>query len=494
MKKTISGESLKKNVIYNICYQILILILPLITAPYISRVLSSDNVGAYSYTQAFANYFVLFAMLGVNNYGNRIIAQVRDDRKKLSSTFWEIYTLQLALTIFVSTAYLLYVSTFVNGNRLIYILQFIYVISAAFDINWFCFGLEKFKITVTRNAIIKSLVAAAIFIYVNSTSDLDIYTFIMASGILVSQIVIWPFVIKQVDFVKPSIKGIVRHIKPNLVLFVPVVAISLYNIMNKIMLGIFSTSSEVGYYDYAQKIVEVPIAIILALGTVMMPRMSNLVATGNKERGKELTNKAMLFAILLSTAFAFGLAGIAPIFTPWFYGTSFARSGVFILWLCPVILFKSLAGIIRTQFIIPNEKDSIYILSITSGAIVNLVTNYFLIPIYAGKGAVIGTVLAEATVCLIQFGKTRHDINFKVYLRDGIILCMVGLVMYLVVHQLSSFSSSVIITLIVQVCVGGVIYMVLAALYLVKIKKEYSMVNEVLKIMHIRFRIGVKKA
>ncbi|MGV8905508.1 MAG: flippase [Acetobacterium sp.] len=490
MKKTIQGESLKKNVIYNMSYQMLILILPLVTAPYISRVLGADNIGAYSYTQAIANYFVLFGMLGVNNYGNRIIAQVRDDRKKLSTAFWEIYTIQLILTILAVIVYLLYVFINVEENRLIYLLQFMYVLSAAFDINWFCFGLEKFRITVTRNTIIKTLNVAAIFIFVNSKSDLDRYTFIIAFGILVSQIVIWPFVIKQVDFIKPSIKGIVRHIKPNLVLFVPVIAISLYNIMDKIMLGMFSTSFEVGYYDFAQKIIEVPNAIIFALGTVMMPRMSNLVVTKNNEIRKELMNSSMLFAMLLSTAFAFGLAGIAPIFTPWFYGSGFTRCGVFIVWLCPVIIVKSYAGIIRTHFLIPNEKDSIYIIAVTSGAIVNIIANYFLIPLYAGIGAVIGTVLAETSVCLIQFAKIRHDIDFKVYLKDALSFCAVGLVMYFAVKQLSSISSKAIITLIVQVCVGAVIYMLLAVLYLVKIKKDYNMINKVLKIMHIKFKFG----
>lgn len=493
MKRIIRGESLKKNILYNTCYQILILILPLITAPYISRVLGADNIGVYSYTQAFANYFVLFSMLGVNNYGNRIIAQVRDERKKLSITFWEVYTLQLIMTIFVSTIYLLYVLYYIKENRQIYILQFMYVISAAFDINWFCFGLEKFKITVTRNSIIKVLDAIAIFVFVNSTSDLGIYTFIIAIGILASQIVIWPFVIKQIDFVKPSIKGIIKHVKPNLFLFIPALAISLYTVMGKIMLGMLSTPSELGYFDYAQKIVEVPNTIILALGTVMMPRMSNLVATGNKAKGKELMDKSMLYAMLLSTAFAFGLAAIAPIFAPWFYGTSFIRCSVFILWLCPVIIFKGCAGIIRTQFIIPNEKDNIYILSILSGAIANVLVNYFMIPIYGGIGAVIGTILAEALVCVIQFVKTRHDINLKAYLKDELNFFAFGALMYFIVHQLMSIGSKAIVTLIVQMFVGALVYGILSIIYLVKIKKEYGIIKKVFKILPSKFMLENKK-
>lgn len=369
MRKVVEKKDpLKLNIIYSTVYQVLVLIIPLITAPYVSRVLGATNLGIYSYTQAFANYFVLFAMLGVANYGNRSIAQVRDDSKLLSRTFWEIYSFQIFVTIIISIIYLIYCFVAVSQNRIIYLLQFLYVVSAGFDINWFFFGIEKFKLTVTRNIIIKIINAVLIFALVKERSDLSIYTLIMSLGTLVSVVILIPFLMRYVSFEKIEVKNVLKHIKPNLILFIPVIAISLYNIMDKLMLGYLSTADEVAFYSNAEKIAQLPNSIIMAVGNVLMPRMSNLIATGEKEKSSKLFDKSMTFMIVSSVLLAFGMASVSKVFAPWFYGEEFARCGLFILWLCPTIVFKSIAGSVRTQLIIPMERDKVYILSVSVGA------------------------------------------------------------------------------------------------------------------------------
>ena len=147
-------SSIKKNFLYNSLYQILVMFIPLITMPYISRVLGAQGVGTYSYAYSIANYFVLFIMLGLNNYGNRTIARVRDNEEKLSKTFWSIYALQLFLGIIINIIYVGY-SFFISSNIYISLSMFFYVLSATFDINWLFFGLEKFKLTIIRNTTIK---------------------------------------------------------------------------------------------------------------------------------------------------------------------------------------------------------------------------------------------------------------------------------------------------------------------------------------------------
>ena len=193
------GE-IKKNLIYNVTYQILVIILPFITAPYISRVLGAHNVGVYSYTQAFANYFYLFAMLGVMNYGNRTIAAVRDDFEEIKRRFWEIFSSQFFAGILVSIVYVIYCIYFVTENRLIYYVQFFYVISGVFDVNWFCFGLEKFKFTTIRSVLVRLGTVAAIFLFVKERSDLVVYTTILSVGNLIAAIAVWPFVLKYLGF------------------------------------------------------------------------------------------------------------------------------------------------------------------------------------------------------------------------------------------------------------------------------------------------------
>lgn len=469
MKKVVKKKDpLKVNIIYSTAYQVLVLIIPLITAPYVSRVLGATNLGIYSYTQAFANYFVLFAMLGVANYGNRSIAQVRDDSKRLSKTFWEIYSFQIFVTIIISILYLIYCFVAVSQNRIIYLLQFLYVVSAGFDINWFFFGIEKFKLTVTRNTIIKIINAVLIFALVKERSDLAVYTLIMSLGTLVSVVILFPFLMKYVSFEKIEIKNVLKHIKPNLVLFIPVIAISLYNIMDKLMLGYLSTSDEVAFYSNAEKIAQLPNSIIMAVGNVLMPRMSNLIATGDKEKSSKLFDKSMTFMIVSSVLLAFGMASVSKVFAPWFYGEEFARCGIFILWLCPTIVFKSIAGSIRTQLIIPMERDKVYILSVSVGAVVNLLANYFFIPLYQGLGAVLGTVLAEAAVCLIQIVMTTDVVKYGKYVKYTIVSCIFGSIMFIILQAITI--KSALLNILVSMLIGALIYSVLCGVYFIKIE------------------------
>lgn len=478
-KNTGKKDSLKLNILYSTAYQVLVLIIPLITAPYVSRVLGATNLGIYSYTQAFANYFVLFAMLGVANYGNRSIARVRDNPKLLSKTFWEIYLFQVFVTIIVSSVYILYCFIWISENREIYLLQFLYVISAGLDINWFFFGIEKFKLTVTRNTIIKIANAILIFVLVKERSDLSVYTFIMSIGTLVSVVVLFPFLSHYVSFEKIEIKNIIKHIKPNLILFIPVIAISLYNIMDKLMLGYLSTSDEVAFYSNAEKIAQLPNSVIMAVGNVLMPRMSNLIATGNKEKSSELFDKSMTFMIVSSVLLAFGMASVSNVFAPWFYGKEFIKCGIYILWLCPTIVFKSIAGSVRTQLIIPMERDKVYIFSVSIGAIVNLIANYFFIPLYQGLGAVLGTVLAEAVVCLIQIFMTRDVVKYGKYLKYTVISCFFGEIMYIILKKISI--QNAFLNIIVSMFVGAMIYSLLCGIYFIKFE-GFSVKNIIKKI------------
>ncbi|WP_295090331.1 oligosaccharide flippase family protein [Ruminococcus sp.] len=480
------GTSIKKNFIYNLAYQILIIILPLITSPYCTRVLGSDRLGVYSISQAIANYFVLFIMLGVSNYGNRTIAEVRDDKDKLSRTFFEIFFFQLTMGVVVCLAYVVYCVFFIKMHRIIYALQFIYVLSAVFDISWLFFGLEKFKATVTRSIIIKLINAACIFIFVKDKGDLALYTLILVLGLIINQLALWPILLKNkyVTFVKPTFSGVVKHIKPNLILFIPVIAVSLYNIMDKIMLGgITHNNSEVGFYTYAERIVQIPITLSTALGTVMMPRMSNLNSKNDTKSSQYLFDKAMQFSITTSMAFTFGLAAISTTFIPWFYGEEFVRCGYFTIGLTPIIAIKAWAHVIRTQYIIPQKMDNAYIVSVFSGAAVNLLLNIVLIKIINGLGAIIATVCAEFVVCIIQFGFIRKRLEIKQYVIDAVAFIFIGIIMFVPVFMLSSVNMFAIGKMIVQVCIGGVIYLSLSYVYLVCIKKDRTLVNAVLNII-----------
>lgn len=473
-------SSVKKNYIYNLIYQLLTFASVLLITPYITRILGAYNTGVYSYTYSAANYFWLFALLGVNNYGNRSIAQAKamDERQgsnqNVSRTFWNIYALQFITALISGGVYVVYVMCFLKENQNIAILQFLYVLAAVFDINWFFFGMEQFKITVTRNIVIKLLSMFAIFGFVKQEDDLWIYTLIMAGSILFSNLILIPYLKRFVVFVRPSLKEIRRHIKPNLILFVPVIAISIYNIMDKLMIGrILEDKKEVSYYDNAEKVMQVPVAFINALGTVMLPKMSSLVQKQDREKCMKYIEKSMQLALMISFATSFGLAAVADNFAPVFYGKEFTACAQLIKWLAPIGVIKSWANVIRTQYLIPNGKDSIYVVSVILGAVVNLIANLLLIVRIGTVGAVIGTVLAEAVVMLYQTWMSRKEMKFGKYLKKNIVYGGIGLVMFLVVYYIGTLGKPSVKLLLLQIGIGVLIYGSLSAGYLFLTKDPF---------------------
>ena len=460
-----SSNSITKNFLYNLVYQILLIILPLITTPYISRVLGSEGLGTYTYTYTIANYFVLAAMLGVKNYGNRSVAAVRDDRKLLSRTFWEIYGLQLLCSLTATAAYVVYVSAFVREYQLIAALQGIYVLSGLMDISWLFFGAEQFRVTVMRNIAIRLINLACIFLFVKSRGDLWLYTLIMTLGMVFSQGYLWMYVKRLVDWRRPKLRDLGMHRIPELILFVPIIAVSLYTMMDKVMLGAMSTMRQVGIYEGAYRILSIPTGVITALGTVMLPRMSNLAAKGKVKESERYIYNSMQFAMFLASGMMFGIAGIAEDFVPLFLGEKYHSCVLLIRVMAPTVPFIAWANVIRTQYLIPNHKDKSYIISVMLGAAVNLVVNALLIPRMQALGAVIGTVCAEGSVCISQTVMVRSKLKIARYLKDTGMYFVFGIVMFLVIQAVHGLKCETVLSLAVEIIAGGGVYVVLSGTY-----------------------------
>ena len=421
-------SEIKKNFIYNVAYQILVLIIPFITLPYISRVLGTLGVGIYSYTYSIVYYFMIFCMLGVAKYGNRSIAKARDNKEQLSKTFKEIYIMQLITSSIMLVIYIIYLIIFKNEYLRVAILQALYVLSCAFDINWFFFGIEKFKITVTRNTIIKILSLVLVFIFVKEQDDVWIYTLILAGTTLLSQIIIWPFLKKYINLkIKVRFKDIKKHFKNNLKMFLPVIAVAIYTMMDKTMLGIFSGVDEVGIYENAYKIYSVPISIITALGTVMLPKSSNLIANSKNEELKKYIYKSIEFVMFLSIPMALGLMIVAKDFSILFY-------------------------------LIPKEMDNKYIISAYLGAFVNLIMNLIFIPLYGSLGACYGTLVAEVVVAIYQTISVKKELPLKKYIKLGIPFLLKTLFMSIIIYLIGGFIKSPLLKIILQAIVGVIIY------------------------------------
>lgn len=461
-------SSSKKNLIYQAFYEALIVLLPLFTSPYVARVLGSDNVGKYSFSYTTANYFVLFASLGIKNYGNREISRKRDNPEKLNSTFSSILFLHFLISGIAIISYLVYLWICPPGEKLYSVISGIYVISAFFDISWLFFGLEKFKLTVARSTVIKLVSVICIFLLVRTCDDLWKYILILALANLLSQLSLWLYLRKFVKIVKTPANEIIKHLPQMSILFIPTVAISLYNYMDKIMVGSINGSDELGFYENSENIISVCVSVISSVGTVMMPKLSNLIAKGQLEKGKRYIDASMQLVLCVSVAMSAGLIGIASVFAPVFWGEEFSACSILLAGLAIVLPIKGFANIIRTQFLIPNKQDKAYTFSVCAGAAVNLVINCILISRLGAMGAVIGTIFAELCVCVIQAYACRRSIPIVEYMGKGIPFCGFGIIMGFIVNNTGRLLEQSVVSLIILILLGMILYSGMCYVYFKK--------------------------
>lgn len=458
--------SIRLNFLYNSAYQLASVIIPIITTPYLARVLGATGTGEYGFAFSVANYFTLFIKLGLNNYGGREIAFIRNDRKSLSKVFWELYSFQLLLGIVFSFAYFGYSMLVASEPKLALIFS-LYVISSAVDITWFFWGMEEFRLTVTRDFIIKVLTTIGIFLFVKRANDTWKYCLLISSGFLVSQLLLWPSLKKHITWVKPSVSGIKRHVLPNLTLFVPIVAISLYKTMDKIMLGAMSTSAEVGFYHNSENVIQVPIILVTSLGTVMQPRMANMISNNTSDTVMEsVFSKSIILAVFLSSALGFGIMAVSKEFVPIFYGSGFERCVELFKILLPSCVFLGFANVIRTQYLIPRKKDREYIVSLFSGAIINVILNAVLIPRLQSVGAAIGTLAAEAAVCITQSILMGREKRTDLYVYQTLPYVISGILMFFIWNGISLPIKGIVGALAIKIVLAGLSYMLFLAVLL----------------------------
>ena len=462
----------KKNFAYQSAYQLLILLLPLLTAPYIARTLGVENAGVYSYTYTTANYFVVFAMLGLEQYGNRSIAKVRDNEEKKNQVFSELLILHLVIAIFITIAYFAYALFLSEEYQVVALIQGIYVLSAVFDVNWFFFGIEQFKITVIRNVIIKLLSVAGIFLFVKEGADLPIYTAIMSLSSLISQMILWRFLPRYVSFEKVSIRACISHLRPILIIFIAVIAANIYRMFDKVMLGWFDKMNDLGCYDYADKIIRIPLSLITALGTVMLPKMSNLFANKDNEQAKKILDLSALFVLLMSFAMMFGLAGIAPEFVIIYLGKEYSESVVLVMILAFTIPLIGWNNYVRTQILIPLQKDKIYMFGVGAGAIVNVVLNSLFIQMFNARGAATATIFSYTIVMLVQTVPLIKSTNILSYFRYIPFCIIAGGLMFIVVRFIGNIMEISIFTVVCEIVLGAVFYGACSFIYLYFVKRE----------------------
>ncbi|MHC6536955.1 flippase [Latilactobacillus sakei] len=449
-----------KNYLYNVFYQVFVLLVPLITMPYIARVLGPTGVGINSFTNSNTQYFILIGSIGVSLYGNRQIAYYRDDKAKTSQIFWEVFLMRMITILVALAAFFIFLGIEKTYHEA-YMMQVILIIAAAFDISWFFMGFENFKVTVLRNIIVKLISLACIFIFVRDKGDLRLYIAVLSISQLIGNITLFPYLKRYINLPNWRELKIWRHFKPSLVLFVPQIATQVYLILNKTMVGKMVSVESAGFYDNSDKIVKMVLAIVTATGTVMLPRVANTFAKGDHEQVKKYLYQSFDFVSAVSIPMMFGIAAIAPNFATMFFGEAFSSVGPLMMIESLVILFIAWSNVLGIQYLLPTGHNKEFTISVTVGAVVNIILNIPLILWLGTEGAMISTVISEFSVTVYQFYIIKNELELVQMMKDTWKYLLSGGIMFTVVLIMNIESSFNMFQLFVQVIVGMIIYCII---------------------------------
>ena len=398
-----------KNYAYNLSYQLLLIILPIITTPYVTRVFSAKDLGTYGYFNSIVTYFILLATLGVASYGTK---EISSNRKNIPKNFWGIYTLQFGATLLSILLYtLLCLGIDIMRNPVAYILG-MSLISKGLDISWLFQGLEDFRKITVRNILVKLVGVISIFLLIKSANDLYLYVFLLTIFELLGQLSMWLPARKFIGKPHFDIDYTKYHLKPILLLFLPQIAISLYVTLDRTMLGMISSTNDVGIYDQALKLINILLTVVTSLGSVMLPRVSNLLATGNHKAVNKMHEMSFLIYNLIIFPIMAGMLIVNDDFVNFFLGKDFQDARYAIAIMIFRMFFIGWTNIMGIQILIPHNKNKEFMLSTTIPAVVSVGLNLLFLPKLGYIGAAIVSVLTESLVWAIQLFFTRS------YLRD----------------------------------------------------------------------------
>ena len=457
-------NKLIKNYIYNILYQILVLIAPIMTTPYLARVLGANSLGVSNYVITIAGFFTTIGLLGIQNYGIREIAYVKQDAKKMESTFYELFLTRLLLCAVTLAVYVPY--TFFSAYPILMWIASMYVVAVFIDPCWFYIGMEDMGKAVARNFLAKSLNVIGIFVLIKKVQDAEKYVFLLSFMTLVASLFAMQYLgayfqLEKFKFnldIKHVGRNIVKHIKSSLQLFWPQIATTVYLSVDKIMLEHLVSSSAVAYYDQAEKIVRIPLTFITVLSTVMMPRLASQFAYGSKEQVKAYLSKTIHFSLMLAFPMMLGIIGIISNLVPWYLGIDFLPVIQAVRFLSPIIVLCSLVGVSGDQYFTATQQTKIITTSYFLAAISNVVIDVCLIPQYGIVGAAIGTIAAYEVSLLIQYKVLLKEIDLKKDVINSISYMFKSIPMLIIVVTMSNRMPTRWSTTLIQIIAGVLVY------------------------------------
>ena len=458
--------SRKKNYLYNISYQIVSALIPIILTPYIARVLTANGVGINSYVTANVTYFQLFSFLGIAGHGQREIAITRDDKQNVSKIFWELQLFHFLCGAIVLTVYFVFVVFAPSkDDKIYYILNIVTIIASILDISWLYQGFEGFRSIAVKNIIAKGSMVALCIFFVKTEDDLWKYVLINAISVLASSLFLWKEVNKYVFPVKKVKElNIFSHTKSVFIFFIPTIAASVYSILDKTVINIITHSNKQnGYYENAYKILTIINVAVQNLSTVMSPRMSNIYGVGNEKMMKEYLNSALEVMLFLAMPLSFGFASITNNFVPIFLGRGWDDVIPLLYVFMPLVVVLGFSVYLDGMYLVPSGKRLQSAKVICIGALINLILNFIMVSYWQALGAAIATLITETLIASLMIILSLNIIDKKRIIISFIRYLIFGVVILICSKAIDDISNSKYIV-ILQVFIGGIVYIFLLAI------------------------------
>ncbi|MBE6778487.1 MAG: flippase [Ruminococcaceae bacterium] len=450
--------SIKKNYIYNVSFQIFSLIIPFLTAPYIARVLGAEGEGTYVYVNSIATFFSLVAALGISSYGTREVSRAREDKHLASRLFWELSIIRLVSTLLCLIPYILYCLNR-REDAAVAVACGITILSVGVDCTWFFQAMERFRTLMLRNFAVKAISVILIFLLVNDRDDLLLYALIQGGGILLSNLVLTGGLLRQLTFIPLRRLRFRRHLRGTLVYFVPVIATSVYTVLDRAMLGLITQDMAAnGYYERAHKIINIVMTVITSLNVVVGVRTSYLFAQHKTQEIRHHIYDTFRFMYMIAFPMAAGLCACAANFVPWFYGEGSEQVVPLLILFSPLLFIIGTSNVLGSLLLTPGGKRGRSNRAILTGAVLNLILNLILIPLFGVYGAVVASLAAETVISVLYLRFSCRFISVYRILYTGLRYLVLAAVMFVPTYLLGRGMEVGVGTTLLQILTGVIIY------------------------------------
>lgn len=452
-------KSLTINSIFYLGNQLLNILFPLFTGIYVARVLLPENIGEVAYAQNIVQYFVIFSFLGLPTYGLREISRVRGNRTQLNKVFSELYIINFCSTLFFLLLYTILILEIdvLRDDISLYSIVGGSIAINFLNISWLYDGLEEFQVVTTRNALFKFLCVILLVIFVRSREDYLWYAAISVVGIAGNSLVNMLLSTRYVSF---TLRGLsfVRHLKPIVFLVAVNFAIEIYTLVDVTMLGIMSGATNVAFYSYGSRMSKILMTVVNSFTMVIVPRMVLYYREGKINEYNLLLTKTFKLIVLLSIPMIIGLQFIADDLVTMLYGQVFLNSAVILKILCLLLVISPTGYLLGSRVMLATNQENKMLISVSIGAIVNLLGNFILIQQYAEFGAAIASVISEIIVMIVYVSFGRRYFSLSGVTHSLVRILLASLAMAATLILIYSLQISIYIRILLELTVGIIVY------------------------------------